>query len=187
MRILLICAMLIASPAYGGQVFKCKDANGGVIFSPAPCGKGAQEVKLPGSKNDAPAERAPNDGRASPAAVYQLPPAKVDAIRDISDGMDDKHCRDDARNLYVSPNTVSLERAQRELRALEGRSWTGGSAANRQILAETDEAHMASLRGLIATEQQSADSVRAESQRRVDDALAKCDVRQREVLESRKR
>jgi len=187
MRILFICAMLIASPAFAGQVFKCKDANGGVIFSPTPCGKGAQEVKLPGSNKDAPTEHASNDGRASPITANQPPPAKVDAVRDISDAMDDKHCRDDAHNLYVSPNTTSLERAQAELHALERRSWTGGSAANRQILAETDEAHAASLRGLIATEQQSADSLRAESQRRVDDALAKCDVRQREVLESRKR
>jgi len=182
MRTLLICAMLIASPAFAGQVFRCKDANGGTVFSPTPCGKDSREVTL----------RVGNQGASTPptsAAPESKPqtPAKVDAIRDISDGVTDSHCRDDARNLYVSPNTSSLERAQAELRALERRSWVGGSAANRQILAETDETHAASLRGLIATEQQNAAATRADSQRRVDEAIAKCDARKREVEESRKR
>lgn len=177
MRTLLICAMLIASPAFAGQVFKCKDANGGTIFSPTPCGKGAQEVTL----------RAGTQGVDAVApGVPQSAPTKVDAIRDISDGVADSHCRDDARNLYIAPSTSSLVQAQAELRRLEERSWVGGSASTRQILSETDQAHMASLRSLIATEQFSADATRMNSQKRVDEALAKCDVRKQEVEESRK-
>ena len=182
MRTLLICAALMASPAFAGQVFKCKEANGGTVFSPTPCGKDAKEVTLRAGNQGAPT--------LSTSAVHEAKPptpVKVDAVRDISDVVADTHCREDAHTLWVEPNTSSLVHAQEELSALERRQWSGGSNANRQILEENDQTHMASLRSLIATEKQNASATRADSQRRVDDAIAKCDVRKREVEESRKR
>lgn len=169
------------------SIYKCKDANGGTVFLPTPCGKGVQEVQLHSGNREAATGQASKDANESPAADKQPAPVKVDAIRDISDGVADSHCRDDARKLYIEPDTSSLAHAQAELQALQGRSWVGGSASSRQILDETDQTHMASLRGLIATEQARADATRADSQKRVDGALSQCNDRKRELEESRKR
>jgi hypothetical protein len=151
------------------QVFKCTKADGSVIFSPQPCGANAKEQHVGVT---------PRAGSADANA-----PIENDAVRDISNSVADSRCRDDAHKLYVEPDTSALARAQSELKQVEGRRWVGGSAANRQMAALNDETHAASLRSLIATEGARIDAARAESRKRVDEALRTCDEQkqQREV------
>lgn len=190
MRLWIVFAVSVsfATAASGAEqaVYKCVKADGSVVFSPQACGKGAQEVKMRTGIRAANGEQSSPSAAGSSAGSAPAASAKTDAVRDISDGIDDSHCRDDARKLYVEPNTSSIARAKAELHALERRSWVGGAASTRQILDETDQTHMASLRGLIATEESRADATRADSQKRVDEALTKCDVRKREVQENHK-
>ncbi|MEO7064049.1 MAG: DUF4124 domain-containing protein [Dokdonella sp.] len=190
MKLWIVFAVSVgfATAASGAEqaVFKCVKSDGSVVFSAQTCGKGAQEVKMRAGSRAANVEQSPRSAAGSSVAPADAVSAKIDAVRDISEGIDDSHCRDDARKLYVEPNTSSSARAKAELKALEGRSWVGGAASTRQILDETDQTHMASLRSLIATEESRADATRADSQKRVDEALTKCDVRKREVQESHK-
>lgn len=137
------------------EIFKCTKPDGSTVFSPTPCSKSATAIQVP---------------RSDKAAAPQN-----DAIRDISDSVADSHCRDDAHKLYIEPDTSAIVRADREMREIQGRTWVGGSAANRQLMAANDETHIASLRGLIATEQARAEAVRKESRARVDAALLQCD------------
>lgn len=145
------------------QIYKCTKADGSVVFAPKPCGANAKEIEVRGG-----ASAPPND-----------------AIRDISDGVEDSRCRDRARALYNAGDTTAIMRAQAELKAVENRAWIGQNEAQIQLLVQQDGTRAASLRALIASEQARLDSTRSESQRRVDDALSKCDDLARERREAR--
>lgn len=145
------------------QIYKCSKADGSVVFAPRPCGANAKEIELRGSAS--------------------VPPS--DAVQDISDSVSDSRCRDRARALYNAGDATALVRAQVELYAVENRVWSGQNSAQIQLLVQQDGARAASLRALIASEQARIDSTRAESQRRVDDAMAKCDDLARERRDAR--
>jgi hypothetical protein len=92
----------IASLAFGtgtavaaGTIFKCRDANGGTIFSPTPCGKDAKEIRADG-----------------PSSLKSDAHPTNDAIQGISDSVADIHCRDDA---YASTSKL----AEADIRTLE--------------------------------------------------------------------
>lgn len=159
MRLVAGIAIALMVPAVASaatQIYKCTKADGAVVFAPTPCGNGAKEV-----------------GASSTAKALTDTPQNH-AIRDISDGVDDAHCRDSAHALYRTPDDAAINRAQNELQAVESRTWTGRNEAAAQILNEQDRTRAASLRALISSEQARIDSARADSRRRVDDALAKC-------------
>lgn len=159
-----LCMLGIAIPASGyaaQQVYKCTTANG-VVFSPRPCGPAAKLVgEIPSASQ-------------SPAAPQN------DAVREISDSVADTRCRDDARALYREPDMRSIAQAQREMDEISRRTWYGYDARQVQIMVAQDQTRLVTLRGLIATEQARADAVRAESRKRVDAAMEKCEVAKRE-------
>lgn len=143
------------------QVYKCTTANG-VVFSPRPCGPAAKVVETIPSASQSPS--APQN----------------DAVRAISDSVADTRCRDDARALYREPDMRSIAQAQREMDEISRRKWYGYDARQVQIMEAQDQTRLVTLRGLIATEQARADAVRAESRKRVDAAMEKCEVAKRE-------
>jgi len=155
------CALAITAHAETA-VYKCAKPDGIVVFTPTPCGANAKTVVAP---------RQP--GTAVIAAPK--PAAPNAAIQAIHDGVEDAHCRDEAHALYREPDRSALTRAQDEINTLEKRTWTGRNAAAIQILVEQDRTRIASLRGIVATEQMRIDTARTEAQHRVDDAIAKCD------------
>jgi hypothetical protein len=148
-------------------IFKCTKADGSTVFSPTPCGKGAREIGVP----------KPSTLPASPSN---------NAIRDISDGVSDTHCRDDAQKLYVEPDTSAIARAEADIRATEHRYWIGDTAQAQQM-ASDDATRVVGLRNVIATERTHVDAQRAESRKRVDEALARCEDQKRRRDESREK
>lgn len=52
--VFLLCVLLVAGFAQA-QVFKCKDAQGKVVYSDQPCGAAAEPMKLQTAPKDAPA------------------------------------------------------------------------------------------------------------------------------------
>jgi hypothetical protein len=174
---LLLVALVVCVSAHAGEqaVYKCKQNNGSVVFSPQPCGKNAQPMKV---------EVTP---RAAPAATNEAvaPPAKPNvsenaAIRDISDGVADTNCRDDANRLYVEPDTSAIAKAEADIRELQSHRWVAANnPAQAQQMASDDGTRIIGLRNVIATERARADAQRAESRKRVDEALKRCDDQKR--------
>jgi hypothetical protein len=140
-------------------IYKCSGPNGSTVFSPTPCGKNAKEVDV------------------SKSSSLSAAPSN-DAIRDIRDNVSDIRCRDDAQKLYVEPDTSAIVRAQADIRAAEHRYWVGDSAQAQQM-ASDDATRVIGLRNVIATEQARVDAQRAESRKRVDDALRRCEEQKR--------
>jgi hypothetical protein len=159
--------IVMATPSVYAEtsIYKCSKPDGSVVFSPTPCGKGAREVGVP-----------------KPSSVSQAPAA--DAVRDISDTVADTRCREDAAKLYVAPDTSAITRAEADIRAAEQRYWVGNTAQAQQM-ASDDATRVVGLRNLIATERVRVDSQRAESQKRVDAALAQCTEQKRRRSELR--
>jgi len=156
--VLLLTAQQAAAES---AVYKCTKQDGSVVFSPTPCGRGAKEIGVP----------------KSPSLSS---PSTNDAIRDISDGVSDSRCRDDAHKLYVDPDTSAIARAERDIGEIQGRSWySANNPAQAQLMASQDATRVVGLRTLIATESARADVVRAESRKRVAEALAQCEERKR--------
>jgi hypothetical protein len=148
-------------------IYKCAKADGSTVFSPTPCGKGAKEIGVPKSSN-------------------LSAPSSNDAIRDISDSVSDSRCRDDAQRLYVDPDMSEILRAQGQIREIQNRSWySRGNPAAAQLMANEDATRVVALRNLIATEQARVDVQRAESRKRVDEALVRCDDQKRRRDEAR--
>ena len=148
-------------------IYKCMKADGSTVFSPTPCGKDAKEIGVPKSSD--------------PAAV----PAN-DAIRDISDSVSDSRCRNDAQKLYVEPDTSAIARAEADIRATQNRYWVGNTAQAQQM-ASDDATRVVGLRNVIATERTRVEAQRAESRKRMDEALARCDEQKQHRDETRAR
>jgi hypothetical protein len=159
-----LCAVRAHSES---TIFKCTKADGSTVFSPTPCGKGAQEIGVP--KSTIPA--------ASPSS---------NAIREISNSVSDSHCREDAQKLYVEPDTSAITRAEADIRATEHRYWIGDTV-QAQRMASDDATRVVGLRNVIATERTHVDAQRAESRKRVDEALARCEDQKRRRDEHREK
>jgi hypothetical protein len=153
-----LCACGIARAE--STIYKCTKPDGSTVFSPSPCGKGAQEIGVPKAANSS---NAPS----------------TDAIRDISDSVADSRCRDAARQLYVEPDRSAIVNAENEIKRLQSRAWTGDPNQAQQM-ASDDATRVVGLRNVIATERAHIDVQRTESRKRVDDALARCDEQKRE-------
>jgi hypothetical protein len=144
-------ALGICCPAAAGEqaVYKCKQDNGSVVFSPQPCGKNAQPMKVEVTPRAAPVVA--DETVALP--VKQNVPENA-AIRDISDSVADTRCRDDARKLSVEPDTSAIAKAEADIREIQSRSWySQGNPAGAQLMANEDATRVVALRNLIATEQ----------------------------------
>lgn len=155
------CVLVFCNSAYAEKtIYKCAGPNG-TVFSPAPCGKDAKMVAAPTTTSDA-------------------APASSDAIRDISDSVADANCRDDARKLYIDPDTSAIVRAQNDISEAQHRAWySGGNPAQAQQMASDDATRVVGLRNVIATEQARVDTQRTESRKRVDEALVRCEDQKR--------
>jgi hypothetical protein len=97
---LATAAMALASGAAfaAGTIYKCKDANGGTIFSPMPCGKDAKEVDTSAALRTG---TAPNvQGVSDRAAVSTI----------------DGDCAGRRRSIDDNAN-FELERIEKEVRA----------------------------------------------------------------------
>lgn len=163
----MIAVALLAAPvaALAGEqkVFKCVSPNGSVTFSPQPCGSNAREVKVGVT---------PRGQTSSDRAVAKT--TQYNAVQAISDSVANSRCRDDARKLYQEPDVSTILRAETEIREIQGRAWYGDSALALQLASE-DATRVVALRNLISSERARVDEARAESQRRMDAALARCD------------
>jgi hypothetical protein len=158
-RIALVIALSVfACTAHAEKaIYKCSGPGGSTVFSPTPCGKGAKEIDV---------------SKSSSLSA----PASNDAIRDISDSVADTNCRDDARKLYVEPDSSAITRAESDIREIQGHRWVAGNnPAQAQQMASDDGTRIIGLRNVIATERARVDAQRTESRKRVDEALAHCD------------
>jgi hypothetical protein len=151
-------ALTCASVAHAEKtIYKCAGPNGSTVFSPTPCGKNAKEVDV------------------SKTSSLSAAPSN-DAIRDISDTVADTNCRDDARKLYVEPDTSVIARAEHDIRELQSQQWySAGNPGQAQQMASDNGTRTIGLRNVIATEQARADAQRAESRKRMDEALKRCE------------
>jgi len=172
MRIPQILAVAIASYCASAAhvektVYKCSGPNGSTVFSPTPCGKNAKEVDV---------------SKSSSLSA----PQSNDAIRDIGDTVADTNCRDDARKLYVEPDTSVIARAEQDIRELQSQQWySAGNPAQAQQMASDNGSRTIGLRNVIATEQARVDAQRTESRKRVDEALRRCEEQKRAREEAR--
>lgn len=177
-----LCLFLAPSIASAGNVFKCKDANGAVVFSDHPCGKGAATSCADASgqmKSGACERRRSKDPNGIPDADAVAQPSRTKptaAVQGISDYVADNHCRESANNLYASDAANNIAAAQREIDRLANSSWSGGSAAQRQTMRRMDEQQILTLRQTISQEQARVD----DSRKRVDQALTECDKQRAE-------
>jgi hypothetical protein len=165
--IAVFLALCVVHADAESTIFKCTKADGSSVFSPTPCGKDAKEIGVPKSSS------------------LSVSPSN-DAVRDISNSVSDSRCRDDAQRLNVEPDTSAIARAEADIRATEHRYWVGDSAQAQQM-ASDDATRVVGLRNVIATERARVDVQRAESRKRVDEALAKCEDQKRRRDESQGR
>jgi len=153
-----IALLAYATPASAGQaIYRCTGSGGAVVFSPTPCGADAKQISA-----------------ATPNAPIAAP-AENAAIKAISAGREDAHCRDAARALYIEPDKSALERAERDAHQIQSRVWSGRNQYQVQMLAAQDRQALIGLQSIIAAEQGRLESARAASRQRVDLALAECD------------
>ncbi len=160
-RLLLLLTLCCVAAHAEKAVYKCAGPNGSTVFSPAPCGKDAKEVDV--SKSSSLSASSSND-----------------ALRDISDSVADTRCRDDAQKLYVEPDTSAIVRAEKDIRELQSQQWySDTNPAQAQQMASDNGTRTIGLRNVIATEQARVDAQRAESRKRVDEALRRCEEQKR--------
>lgn len=185
-KIALAVLLGIAPSLAGAQtVYQCTGANGTVTFSQNPCGKDAKIVM-----DDRSSPKNASAGGNGDARSSEPRPATDPNVQAISDSVDDSNCRRDAQRLAVAPSTERLDQAQAELGRLQSQAGTG-SAGNAnsyyvQSQDQSDAQQMADLQEIISSEQARIDALTAESQKRVEEALAVCD-RQKSEREARAR
>jgi hypothetical protein len=158
-----------------GDVFKCKDANGAMVFSEHPFGKGSAMscADANGQVKSGACERRRDTDDLTDAAVIAQPsrPKLNTAVQGISDYVADNHCRESANNLYASDAANNIGTAQRGIDRLASSSWSGGTAAQRQTMRRMDEQQILTLKQTVSQEQARID----DSRKRVAQALAECD------------
>src|SRR5438105_3840090 len=99
--ILLFTCLFAASAAHAEKkIYKCTDANGSSVFSPYPCGAGAQEITLDAAAPSAPVMTMPP--ASMPVTTTPGPPPMPVVNADIK-------CIQDARLLRAYPASVNLD------------------------------------------------------------------------------
>ena len=178
-KIALAVLLGFAPFAVGAQtVYKCTSADGSVTFSQNPCGKDAKIVMDDRSslKNTS----ASDNGDAKSSASQPTIDPNVQAI---SDSVDDSNCRRDAQRVAVAPSTERIDQARAELSRLESIGVVdsaGNVNSYYQSVSPADVQQIADLKEFISAEQASINAQAADSQRRVDEALATCDRKKTE-------
>jgi hypothetical protein len=178
-KIALAVLLGIAPFAVGAQtVYKCTKADGSVMFSQNPCGKDAKIVMDDRSspKNTSASD---NGDAKSPASQPTTDPN----VQAISDSVDDSNCRRDAQRLATVPSTERINQAQAELGRLESIGVVdsaGNVNSYSQSVGQSDVQQIADLKEFISAEQASINAQAADSQKRVDEALAACDRKKTE-------
>lgn len=196
-----IVVFALAQSVFGQTVYKCKDANGNMVFSQSPCASAAPVaetcIDADGKERVGACSKPKQDdfgGLIDPDAqqAQAAAAAKSDhdakhkrpsAVQDIIDSADDANCRRDAKNRYVYPSTDAVDRAQAEIQNIEKSTWyvTGRDASYKAAtLAQNDQQRIATLRQVIAAEAARNDAIRAESDRRLQADLAECDRKKSE-------
>ena len=164
--VLSLCVFTAVAAHAEKKVYKCTNADGSTVFSPYPCGTGAQEMKVDTSAPPSPAPMpadAPVPGAAPPATAGTTTPAAptVDA--------EDEKCRQNAERLKVYPAQGNLDMLmQRQTELMRSYAATAAEATKVQI---------GNLDGEIAAEQARLNDGRQRADRAYADAIAKCDAR----------
>ena len=142
------------------KVYKCTNADGSLVFSPNPCGAGAQEQKVDAgsASSDVPAPSA-----TSPQAPGSAPAQDSEAL--------DAKCRDDAQALLVYPAEGSLQALMQHQAELV-RAYAADQKASEGI-----KVQIGTLDGQIAAEQERIAQGRSRVDRIYRDAITKCDAR----------
>jgi len=140
-----LLALVVAAHAEK-KVYKCANADGSSVFSPDPCGAGAQELKIDASASPSPLPvSAP-----PPSPVGTQPPSSAPApptIVTVSSAEDAK-CRQDAERLKTNPAQANLDMLlQRQAELVRSYSANASDAVKVQIgnLDATIEAEQARL------------------------------------------
>jgi hypothetical protein len=196
-----IAVFALATSAFGQTVYKCKDANGNMVFSQSPCASPAPVaetcIDADGKERPGACSKPKQDdfgGLIDPAAQQAQANAaaqadqdakheRPSAVQDIIDSADDANCRRDAKNRYVYPSTDAVDRALAEIQSIQKSTWfvTGRDAPYKAAtLEQNDQQRIATLRQVIATESARNDAIRAESEKRLQADLAECDRKKSE-------
>lgn len=186
-KIALAVLLGIASSMVGAQtVYKCAKADGSVTFSQRPCGKDAKIVM-----GDSSASKDVSTGENRDTKSSGSQPTPDPNIQAISDSVDDANCRRDAQRLApAAPSTERIDQARAELAQLQSQTGAAGAENTNsdyaQPVSQPYAQQIADLNEFISSEQARIDAIAADSQKKVDEALAACD-RQKSEREARAR
>ena len=160
LALIILLACWCAAAHAERKVYKCSKADGSSVFSPYPCGTGAQEVKVDTSATPAP----------PPAATQQANPVQSAAPAESPvEDADDLQCRSDAQRLKVYPAEANLGLLQeRQTELLRSYSANASDAIEIQI---------GNLDAKIAAEQARLNEERQHADRAYAEAIARCDAR----------
>jgi len=163
--IVLFAYLLAMSAAHAEKkIYKCANADGSSVFSPYPCGAGAQEVKVETTEPSAPVTTA--QPTSVPVPVPATAPASPPA-RGVDDGI---KCIQDARLLRAYPARANLDMLLKRQAELMRNYASDTSEATRVLIGNMDAA--------IATEQARIDEGRQRADRAYTDAISKCEARE---------
>jgi len=158
-----LCALVLAAHAEK-KVYKCTNADGSSVFSPDPCGAGAQELKI-----DTSAAPAPLPASVAPPSAADTPPPAPEptTIVPVSSAEDTK-CRQDAERLRTIPAQANLDMLlQRQGELVRSYSANASEAVKVQI---------GNLDATIEAEQARQEEARKNGERAYARAIAKCDA-----------
>jgi hypothetical protein len=159
---LLLCLFVAAAHA-DRKVYKCTDANGSAVFSPDPCGKGAQEMKV-----DVKAPDSPPPVETKPQSKSTAPRPSDAAAAEAPIDADDMKCQSQALRLRTYPSEANLQMlVQRQGDLMRNYAQSASEAVKIQI---------GNLDNTIAVEQARISEARQKVDRAVADAMAKCDA-----------
>jgi hypothetical protein len=163
--ILLIAHLFAMSAAAHAEkkIYKCTDASGSSVFSPYPCGAGAQEMKV---ETTAPPSLpvTPDRPASAPALATTpaAPPAPVDEAEDIK-------CEQAAERLKVYPERANLDMLLKR-QAEQMRAYASSASESTKVL-------IGNMDATIATEQARIDDGRQRADRAYTKAFDKCQAR----------
>ena len=164
-RVVCLGLLALAVAAHAEKkVYKCANADGSSVFSPDPCGAGAQELKI-----DAGAPPAPLPASAPPPPPGAQPPSPAPAPPTIVPvgSAEDAKCRQDAERLKANPAQANLDTLlQRQAELVRSYSANASEAVKVQI---------GNLDATIEAEQARLNEARQNGDRAYARAIAKCE------------
>jgi len=160
--VLFACLFAVSAAHAEKKIYKCTNADGTSVFSPYPCGAGAQEMKVETSAPSTPVTtELPAPAPASATTPDSPPPPEVD--------VDDLKCQLDAQPLKAYPARANLDMLlQRQAELM--RTYTGGSSEAVKVL-------IGNMDAAIAAEQNRIDEGTRSADRAYTNAIDKCQAR----------